>query len=100
MLFNLLLNAVQAANHSGQIEVVSEQRGTEAQIDVRDTGPGVPAERRTEIFKPYFTTQKTGTGLGLAVVQQIVLSLCWEIECLSNQPSGAIIRMSLIKMAS
>ncbi len=100
MLFNLLLNAVQAANHSGQIEVVSEQRGTEAQIDVRDTGPGVPAERRTEIFKPYFTTQKTGTGLGLAVVQQIVLAHGWEIECLPNQPAGAIFRMTHIKLAS
>jgi len=99
MLFNLLLNAIQVANKSGEIQVVSEQRGSEAQIEVRDNGPGVPAESRTEIFKPYFTTQKTGTGLGLAVVQQIVLAHGWEIECLPNQPVGAVFRITHVKLA-
>jgi len=82
-LFNLILNAIQAVNGSGEIQVVAERRGTtEATLEVRDNGPGVTAENRMEIFKPYFTTQKTGTGLGLAVVQQIVLAHGWEIECL------------------
>ena len=61
--------------------------------------PGVPAEQRQEIFKPYFTTQKTGTGLGLAVVQQIVLAHGWEIECLPNNPKGAIFRITHLKVA-
>lgn len=98
-LFNLLLNSVQAANESGAIEVLLEQRGSEAQIEIRDNGPGVPAERRSEIFKPYFTTQKTGTGLGLAVVQQIVLAHGWEIECVANEPKGAVFRITHIKLA-
>ena len=99
-LFNLLLNAIQVANPTGWIEVVTEQRGSEAQLEVRDNGPGVPAERRSEIFKPYFTTQKTGTGLGLAVVQQIVLAHGWEIECVPNEPAGAIFRITHIKLAA
>jgi signal transduction histidine kinase len=100
-LFNLLINAIQAAEPGGEIRVVAERRAaSEASLDVRDNGPGVPPERRSEIFKPYFTTQKTGTGLGLAVVQQIVLAHGWEIECLPNQPKGAIFRITHIKLAA
>jgi signal transduction histidine kinase len=99
-LFNLILNAIQAANGNGEIQVVAEKRGpAEAILEVRDNGPGVAAENRAEIFKPYFTTQKTGTGLGLAVVQQIVLAHGWEIECLPNQPQGAVFRITHLKTA-
>ena len=98
-LFNLLLNAIQAVGIGGEIQVFSERRGAaEAVLEIRDNGPGVAAEHRAEIFKPYFTTQKTGTGLGLAVVQQIVLAHGWEIECLSNEPKGAIFRISHLKL--
>jgi signal transduction histidine kinase len=99
-LFNLLLNAIQAVNGAGEIQVVAEKRNaSEAALEVRDNGPGVPPDRRAEIFKPYFTTQKQGTGLGLAVVQQIVLAHGWEIECLPNQPKGAIFRITHLKLA-
>lgn len=98
-LFNLLLNAAQAVAPDGHIEIVTlRTTSTEATLDVRDDGPGVPTDRRTEIFKPYFTTQKTGTGLGLAVVQQIVLAHGWEIECLANEPQGALFRISHLKV--
>jgi len=99
-LFNLLLNAIQAVDGDGEIRVVADrQSATEARLDVRDNGPGVPPESRTEIFKPYFTTQKTGTGLGLAVVQQIVLAHGWEIGCLANEPKGAVFRLTHLKLA-
>jgi len=97
--FNLVLNAIQAVDRNGEIGVAVQRQNGEATLEVRDNGPGVPAERRAEIFKPYFTTQKTGTGLGLAVVQQIVLAHGWEIECLANQPRGAIFRISHLKVA-
>jgi signal transduction histidine kinase len=100
-LFNLLINAVQAVEAAGEIRVRVEKRNAaEAWLEVRDNGPGVPPERRTEIFKPYFTTQKRGTGLGLAVVQQIVLAHGWEIACLPNEPKGAIFRITHLKTAS
>ena len=98
-LFNLILNAIQAADGNGEIQVVAEKRSpAEAVLEIRDNGPGVPPDRRSEIFKPYFTTQKTGTGLGLAVVQQIVLAHGWEIECLPNEPRGAIFRITHLKL--
>ena len=100
-LFNLLLNAIQAVNGSGEIQIVAQRRNAaEATLEVRDNGPGVPPDRRTEIFKPYFTTQKLGTGLGLAVVQQIVLAHGWEVECLGNEPQGAVFRITHLKLAS
>ena len=99
-LFNLLLNAIQAVEGNGEIQIVAEKRNaTEAWLDVRDNGPGVPPDRRTEIFKPYFTTQPKGTGLGLAVVQQIVLAHGWEVECLPNEPRGAVFRITHLKLA-
>ena len=96
----LILNAAQAVDGDGYIEVVAtRQNAGEALLEIRDNGPGVPNDQRNEIFKPYFTTQKTGTGLGLAVVQQIVLAHGWEIECLPNSPKGAVFRITHLKVA-
>jgi signal transduction histidine kinase len=99
VLFNLVFNAIQAVGKNGRIQIVTQKINTaEAVIEIRDDGPGVPPDRRQEIFKPYFTTNQKGTGLGLAVVQQIVLAHGWEIECLPNDPKGAIFRISHLKV--
>src|ERR1022692_405398 len=98
-LFNLVLNATQAVGAGGQIQIVTRRNGAGAAIEIRDDGPGVPPERRQEIFKPYFTTHQKGTGLGLAVVQQIVQAHGWDIECLPNEPKGAIFRITHLKIA-
>lgn len=98
-LFNLVINAIQAVPAQGRIQINAVRQGPEAFLEVRDDGPGVPSEHRTEIFKPYFTTSEKGTGLGLAVVQQIVLAHGWEIECFPNEPAGAVFRISHLKLA-
>ena len=99
VLFNLLINAIQAVDEGGHIQISARHASaTEASLEIRDDGPGVPPERRQEIFKPYFTTNLKGTGLGLAVVQQIVLAHGWEIECLANEPGGAVFRISHLKL--
>ncbi len=101
VLFNLLLNSIQAADVGGQIKISAQRSGAnEAVLEVRDDGPGVPLENRSEIFKPYFTTHQKGTGLGLAVVQQNVLAHGWEIVCLGNEPRGAIFRLTHLKIAA
>jgi signal transduction histidine kinase len=101
VLFNLLINAIQAVGEHGRIQIVTQRAGlAEAVLEVRDDGPGVPVENRREIFKPYFTTHQKGTGLGLAIVQQIVLAHGWEIECLYHPPHGAIFRITHLKIAS
>lgn len=101
VLFNLLLNAIQAAELKGRIQVQIRRADVgEAVLEVRDDGPGVPPENRQEIFKPYFTTHQKGTGLGLAVVQQIVLAHGWEITCLANEPRGAVFCIAHLKLAA
>jgi signal transduction histidine kinase len=99
-LFNLLINAIQAVGHDGNIAITGERSSpSEFRLEVRDDGPGVAPENRMEIFKPYFTTHPEGTGLGLAIVQQIVLAHGWEIECLPNSPRGAVFRLSRMRLA-
>jgi signal transduction histidine kinase len=101
VLFNLVINAIQAVEMNGQIQISARRlSATEAALEIRDDGPGVPADRRQEIFKPYFTTNQKGTGLGLAVVQQIVLAHGWEIQCLANEPKGALFRITHLKVAA
>ncbi len=101
VLFNLLINATQAVDDGGQIKIeVRRASATEAILEVRDDGHGVASENRQEIFKPYFTTHQKGTGLGLAVVSQIVLAHGWEIVCLPNEPKGTIFRLIHLKIAS
>ncbi len=100
LLFNLIINAVQAVDAGGRIQIHARRdNAAEATLEVLDDGPGVPPERREEVFKPYFTTNQKGTGLGLAVVQQIILAHGWEIACLGNEPKGAIFRVSHLQLA-
>jgi len=101
VLFNLLINATQAVGEGGQIKAeVRRANATEAVFEVRDDGHGVLPENRLEIFKPYFTTHQKGTGLGLAVVSQIVMAHGWEITCLPNEPRGTIFRLTHLKLAA
>jgi signal transduction histidine kinase len=98
-IFNLVLNSIQAVTAQGVIRLRASRRSNEeAFIEISDNGPGVPAENRSEIFKPYFTTHAEGTGLGLSVVQQIVQAHGWEIQCLGNEPAGALFRISHVKL--
>lgn len=102
VLFNLLLNAVQAVADGGHV-AISLQRVANSQLavmQVRDDGPGVPPGQRREIFKPYVTTHQNGTGLGLAIVHQIVLAHGWEIECTAAEPRGALFSIRHVKLAN
>lgn len=71
---NLIKNALEATPEHGEIvvKVVSLKDGV--RVSVRNTGVGIPEEIRSRIFEPFFTTKKEGTGLGLAVVRQLVES--------------------------
>ncbi|GIW53592.1 MAG: hypothetical protein KatS3mg081_2947 [Gemmatimonadales bacterium] len=73
VLVNLMLNGIEAMPDGGELTVWVARRAPEVWIGVRDTGPGIPPERRAEVFRPFFTTKHTGTGLGLPISQQIVV---------------------------
>lgn len=91
---NLIQNAYEAmANDGGTLRVRTskasrnDRRGVE--IRLQDTGPGVPAELREQIFNPFVTTKKTGTGLGLSIVSKILDEHHGSIRIDSEPSQGA-----------
>lgn len=72
VIFNLLLNAAQAMNGHGRIEVTVETTNECCEIVVRDSGPGIAAAAREKLFEPFFTTKHRGSGLGLATARRVV----------------------------
>jgi signal transduction histidine kinase len=70
----LVTNAIQATPSSGRVvvEASAVEGGIWWELEVSDTGPGVPEDVRPSVFKPHFTTKPDGTGLGLSVAQQVV----------------------------
>ena len=71
-LLNLVLNAQEAMKGRGELLVQTSVRGGAVRVDVTDTGPGIPPEVLPRIFDAYFSSKKTGTGLGLPIARRIV----------------------------
>jgi PAS domain S-box-containing protein len=94
-LLNLLINAGQAMNGEGRIQVAISARDGRCEIAVRDHGAGIPADVRERIFEPFFTTKHRGTGLGLPTAKRIIERHggILRIEC--PEGGGTIVRMSL-----
>ncbi len=93
-LLNLARNAAEAcasAEHGGKVLVRGEvARGDEAgsqQITVFDNGPGIGTTAMPKLFRPFFTTKANGTGLGLAVVQKIIVQHGGQVQA-RNRPEG------------
>ena len=71
-LLNLLLNAVEAMPDGGTLSIKAWREDNAVQIEINDTGKGIPHDVLPRIFDLYFTTKDTGTGLGLSIVQRII----------------------------
>ena len=103
-LLNLAKNALQALNGRGRIilrtralsnvSIGSSRHKLVASLQVEDTGPGVPEELRSSIFYPYVTGRATGTGLGLAVAQELVTRHGGLIE-FESEPGRTIFTLLL-----
>jgi nitrogen fixation/metabolism regulation signal transduction histidine kinase len=76
VLTNLVINGIDAMDGSGRIEIrtdlVKKGEGRYCRLSVRDTGKGISKEESRLIFTPYYTSKKSGTGLGLPIVERIV----------------------------
>ncbi len=71
---NLLRNAMEAQPDGGEIHVTVNKNGNELIVDISDAGPGVPPDRRVEMFEFGKTTKVGGSGIGLPLSQLIVES--------------------------
>jgi PAS domain S-box-containing protein len=96
LFLNLLLNAIEAVPEKGKISVRIQCIGeTSVQIEVKDNGPGIPADKRDRIFAPFYTTKNKGTGLGLATCRRIATEHGGEIRVESTEGKGANFSITL-----
>lgn len=96
VLLNLYLNAIHAIGRDGVITVAVRECGDgRVKVSVADSGKGMTAEQLQAIFTPYFTTKADGTGLGLAVVQNIVEQHGGTIDAESTPGKGALFTLHL-----
>ena len=95
VLFNVILNAIQASPRGGTVSVRETGRDGACVIAVSDQGPGVPPELAPRIFEPFFTTKKQGTGLGLPTAHRIVTAHGGRIDIGAADGGGTVCRVIL-----
>lgn len=96
VLINLYDNAVAMMPGGGTVMRIAVRCADgEATLRVSDNGPGIPLEHRARIFEPYFTTRREGTGLGLAMVKNVVLLHGGTIAVESTVGTGTTIVIRL-----
>ncbi len=92
---NLILNALDATERGGRVEIYADYSGEFLTVEVRDNGSGIAPEHHAQLFKPYFTTKKHGTGLGLFVTQKLVSEHGGELAFESRIGAGTTFRVRL-----
>jgi PAS domain S-box-containing protein len=85
---NLIINAIQAMSHGGNLVLSCAVKHERAFFSVEDTGAGIPQDLQSKIFSPYFTTKHGGTGLGLSGAQRIIQAQGGRIFFHSEQGKG------------
>ena len=94
---NVMLNSMQAIEVQGeiQIEIHNHDRSRQIQIMILDDGSGIPDTVIDKVFDPYFSTKRTGTGLGLFVVRRALARYGGEICFHQRRPRGSICHITL-----
>ncbi|MFT4569290.1 MAG: signal transduction histidine kinase [Hyphomicrobiaceae bacterium] len=91
----LLSNAVEAATPDGRVVTAWGDDGHGAWIEVRDSGAGIPPEKKDELFRLFFTTKPEGTGIGLATVKKVADRHRATLEVFDAEEGGAGFRVRL-----
>ncbi len=99
VLVNIMLNAVQAMQPGGQLDIGITEEDQDAVITITDTGAGIPSQLLPRIFDPFFTTKNEGTGLGLSLSYSIVKDHHGDIEVESEEGHGTTFRIKLPQAA-
>src|SRR5207237_6909894 len=90
-LFNLIGNALDATARGGNVEVRIVERGGDAQVEVRDSGRGMPREVLERVGTPFFTTREQGTGLGVAMARAAFTQHGGSLEYRSEEGRGTVV---------
>lgn len=94
---NIFQNSIEAMPAGGELKIsthIASQRPV-VEIEISDTGIGIPEDKLNRIFQPFFTTKERGTGLGLSLVKKIVLYHGGYIEVKSKEGKGTTFKINL-----
>jgi two-component system, sporulation sensor kinase E len=93
--YNVIKNSFQAMKTAGILHIATDIVNDQIVVTFTDTGGGIPADAMGQIFQPYFTTKKSGSGLGLLVVRRIVREHGGEIDIVSDEGKGLTLTIRL-----
>ncbi|MDE3153138.1 MAG: HAMP domain-containing protein [Gemmatimonadota bacterium] len=94
-LVNVLMNALQATPAGGLVTVTTRRAGDAVEIEIADTGTGISPEHVEFVFRPFYTTRHTGTGLGLPITRQIIQRHGGSVTLTSRVHVGTTITLRL-----
>ena len=97
VLANMVINACEAIEGDGGIEIAVGEEEGKAFVSVSDTGPGIPSEMIERIFEPFFSTKLSGTGLGLSIAREIASRHGGAVEIESEEGKGSTVVLTLPK---
>ena len=93
--YNIVKNATQATAEGGMITIKTDLTDNHILVTFNDNGEGISAEDLSTVFQPYFTTKKSGTGLGLLIIRRIIREHGGDIKISSEEGSGTSVCISL-----
>ncbi|MFB5676696.1 ATP-binding protein [Paenibacillus terreus] len=99
LILNLARNGMEAMSEKGVLTILTRADGEYVELEVRDTGQGIPAERIGKLFEPFFTTKAKGTGLGLSLCKRIVERHHGMISVHSVEGEGTSFIIKLSRLA-
>jgi signal transduction histidine kinase len=94
-ILNVVINGIQAMGHGGQLTISARRDEGMVLIEIRDTGGGIPKEVQEKIFELYFTTKKSGSGIGLAQTYQIMQWHYGSVDFETTDGKGTTFRLRL-----
>lgn len=97
---NLANNALEASPKGGEVIFRTQSRDTCIFIEIIDQGGGIPKEQLSDIFTPFVTTKKEGTGLGLPIVKKVIEAHKGLIDIIQNSKKGITVRVTIPLMQS
>ena len=92
---NLIRNGMQAMSRGGELSIETGANSEAAFVSISDTGSGIPEEKLNQLFQPFYTTKKKGSGLGLMIVQRIIREHAGRIDVESKPGKGTTFRVWL-----
>lgn len=97
VLFNLALNALDATDPGGCIQIRARCDAATVCLDVENSGKVIPEANLVRIFEPFFTTKRGGTGLGLAIARGIAMAHGGDLEVSANRDGAVVFTLTIPK---